>query len=367
MPPQKRTHQSAPAIRELLKPPNTSITALLQARATPNQRLVEAFGITSAFVSSDPKVHKDFSSQAKRLITSSGSKSHGWQELAQVAEAAVLKWLPEQNLDYPIFIQCLTFVIVLVGLFKADPESLRQQDIIFVTNIINKRWTDSKSKDALTMRQDDSLRKITECIDQWVTDRDQYPNPLNLILPAYETMWRLVAVTVAYIYRCCDNTLHDTAIAFGQNPTEAQFRAFANGGQAPSMESIILEALRLHPPTRRIARASELPWWQKLLGVPSIEIADIEAVHLSDAYGENPSEFNPMRFHPSRAHQQPELFAFGHGKLSCIAAPWAPMAAAVIVAKVVQQMEESGSSLTVGERIGGRSGWDGWSVAKERE
>ncbi|KAF9225900.1 hypothetical protein BS17DRAFT_669522, partial [Gyrodon lividus] len=345
----------------LLNPSGASITALLRARAIPNKRLVHAFGITSAFVSSDPKVHKEFTSRAKGLIAGVALKDRGWKVLLQTTDEAAHRFLPEQNLDFATFIQCITFAVVLTRLFNVDPETLHHQDVVYVTNIINKRWTQSKTMNAVAMRQDDSLHEITTRIGAWIADHDQYPNPLNFILPAYETMWRLVAVTVAHVYRCRSNTLHDTVIAFGQNPTEEQFQTFGNEGQQASMQAIILEALRLHPPTRHIGRASEVSWWKKLF-VPSIEIADIEAVHLSDDYGENTSEFNPMRFHPSHMQGRPELFSFGHGKLSCVAATWAPMAAALMVASVIEQMQGAGFSLTIGRQIGGRSGWDGWMV-----
>ncbi|KIK80608.1 hypothetical protein PAXRUDRAFT_833429 [Paxillus rubicundulus Ve08.2h10] len=362
----KRTYTSALSIRRLLNPQDVTITALLRARATPNERLVHAFGLTSAFVSSDVKVHRDFTSRARQLIAGVGIKDRGWRVLLQSTDEAVHRFLPEQNLDFATFVQCVTFTVVLVGLFKVDPDTLHRQDVIYVTDIINKRWSDSKTKNANAMRQDDSLREITERINGWIADREQYPNPLNFILPAYETMWRLVAVTVAHVYRCRGNTLHDTVIAFGKNPTEEQFQSFAEDDQHPSMQAIILEALRLHPPTRHIGRASGASWWKKPF-VPSIEIADIEAVHLSEEYGENTSEFNPMRFHPSHTQGRPDLFAFGHGKLSCIAAAWAPMAAAVMVANIIEQMEEESFTLTMGPHIGGRNGWEGWTVVKERE
>ncbi|KAF9233432.1 hypothetical protein BU15DRAFT_53915 [Melanogaster broomeanus] len=360
--PHKRVYRTAVSIRQLLNPSGASITALLQARAVPNQRLVHAFGLSSSFVSNDPKVHKDFGTTARSLIAGVGMKD---RVLLHTTEESVIRFLPEQRIDYDTFMQCVIFWVILVGLFKVDPDTLHHRDVVYVTDIINKRWTDSKTKDPMAMRQDESLREITEHINGWVTERDQYPNPLNFILPAYETMWRLVAVAVAHVYRCRGNTLHHTVIAFAENPTEEQFQTFPEEGQLPSMQSIMLECLRLHPPTRHIGRASEVPWWKKPF-VPSIEIADIEAVHLSDAYGENTSEFNPMRFHPSHTHGRPELYAFGHGKLSCVAATWAPMAAALMVAKIIEHMEGDRCALTTGPQIGGRSGWEGWSVVNER-
>ncbi|KAI9567459.1 hypothetical protein HD554DRAFT_2023729 [Boletus coccyginus] len=364
--PRVRTYKRAAQIRTLLNPPHLSLGSLLLARAAPNERLVHAFELTSTFVSSDTKVHKTFTTKAKALIAGAGEKDGRWREVALIAEATVHQFMPiHQSVDFATLVQCITFSVVLSTLFDADLDALRCDDVVYVTNIINQRWKDSKIKDAAAMRQDDSLRRIFAHIDRWIVDHDQYPNPLNFILPAYETLWRVVAVTVAYVYRCHDNTLHDVAIAFGRDPTEERFQTFGENGQ-PSMQAIILEVLRLHPPTRHIARAptESRSWWRALV-TPAVELADVEAVHLSDDYGKNTSEFDPMRFHPSRTNGQPELYSFGYGKLKCIAASWAPVAAAVIAAKVVAQIEEARCAVTVGPKIGGRSGWDGWAVGKE--
>lgn len=365
--PRVRTYKRAAQVRTLLDPPNVSLGNLLRARATPNQRLVHAFGLTSTFVSADTTVHKTFVTKAKALIA--GEKNHTRWALALSAEATAHQFLPaQQNVEFDTYIQSVTFAVVLSALFNTDLDALHYDDVIYVTNIINKRWKDSKIKDTAAMRRDHSLYRIITHIDQWIIDQDRYPNPLNFILPAYETLWRVVAVTVAYVYHCRDNTLQNAVLGFGRDPTEERFQAFGENGQQPSMQAIIFEVLRLHPPTRHIARASigSGSWWQAFVA-PAVEIADIEAVHLSGDYGEDTSTFDPMRFHPSRMSKQPESYSFGYGRLRCIAAAWAPMAAAVIAAKIVVQTEEACCKVTIGRKIGGRSGWDGWLVGRETD
>ena len=361
----KRVYNSAPGLRSLLKPANTSLAFLLRARAIPNQRLVRAFGISSTFVSDDPDVHHIFVSKAKDILNGLSAKGEGWHALVHATEDAISRLLPETQVDYDTFVQCVTFTIVLVALLDVDPELLYRDDLIFVTNAINRRWTDSKKGNMAILNQDDSLDKLRQCLNLWIGDRDRYPNPLNFILPAYETMWRVVAVTVAHLYCHGDDNLRDVVLRFADRPTEEQFRSFGKEGLEPSMKNIVTEALRLHPPTKRISRAALVPWWKRYF-VPSLEIADVEAVHLSSVYGNGTAEFEPMRFHPSRTPEQPELFAFGYGRLSCPAASWAPMAASLIVAKVVEHMSGGGHMLTVGPRIGDRSGWDGWRIIDQR-
>ena len=355
----KRVHNSAPALRNLLKPANASLPYLLKTRAIPNQRLVHAFGISSTFVSDDPGVHHVFVNTARDILSGLSANGARWRTFLHATEDAVSRLLPENDqMNYDTFIQCVTLAIILVALLGVDPELLHQDELIFVTRTINRRWVDSKKGNKNILNQDDSLEKLRQRLDRWIGD--QYPNPLNLILPAYETMWRVVAVTVAHLYCYGGDNLLDIVLRFADCPSEEQFRSSGKEKMEPSMKNIVTEALRLHPPTKRIARAAVVPWWKKYF-VPSLEIADVEAVHLSPVYGSGTANFEPMRFHPSRMSEQPELFAFGYGRLSCPAASWAPMAASLVVAKVVQSMRE-GYMLTVGPRIGDRSGWEGWRI-----
>ncbi|KAI5996315.1 cytochrome P450 [Pisolithus albus] len=357
----KRVYSSPSGIKRLLKPADASLIDLLHRRAIPNQRLVHAFGITNTFVSGDAKVHRDFLNKAKFTISGLSTKGEGWRMLGQTVDDAIARLFPADEIPYATLIQCLTLRIFLVALFKADPESLHAKDLRFVTDMINRRWAYSKNTDRTALNQDNSLSEANACLDRWVRDRDGYPNPLDLIIPAYETMWRVVAVTVAHV--CChdgDNLL-DIVLRFADQPTEEQFQLFREESMEPSMKMIIMETLRLHPPTKRISRAGATVGWKRFF-MPTLEVADIQAVHQSSQYGHNPAKFDPMRFHPSRGLEQPELFPFGYGRLSCPAALWAPIGAALIVAKVAQQLKVGTYGLIAGPRIGDRGGWDGWKV-----
>jgi hypothetical protein len=61
-------------------------------------------------------------------------------------------------------------------------------------------------------------------------------------------------------------------------------------------------------------------------------------------------------------------WVFGYGKLRCVAATWAPMAAAVVAGIVVEGIEEGGMEVVRGEGgVGGREGWKGWVVRQKRQ
>ncbi|KAG2157006.1 hypothetical protein DEU56DRAFT_762719 [Suillus clintonianus] len=353
MTPKTRVHTSVPAVRTILSPPELPMSALLRARSIPNQRLVKALGISSTFVSDDPGVHDAFTREAKVLITTVTAKD-GWSRLVDVTETCVNRFLDAKSLDFATFVQSVTFSVVLAGLLGTDIEDLDPADVAFVTKAINERWAQSKSSIA---QPTDVLDRINDHIVRWVPDRT---NPLNLIIPAYETMWRVAATAVVYSNRNC--LLREAFISYNENPTDDQFRALATEG--PSVEAIISEVLRLHPPTRHITRSVVVPWWKKPF-VPSLDVADVEEAQKSILFGSDPESFNPMRFHASPSGpKRDQLYAFGHGKLKCVAASWAPPAAAVITAKIMAKLDDVELKLKEGPRIGKREGWEGWSIER---
>ncbi|KAG2117200.1 uncharacterized protein F5147DRAFT_304030 [Suillus discolor] len=353
--PKTRIHSSIHAVRTLLSPPDIPTPALLHARSIPNQCLVKALGISSTFVSDDTGIHDNFTREAKVLIGAVSAKE-GWSRLVDIAEICVNRFLNAKSLDYATFVQSVTLSVVLAGLLDTDIEDLDPVDVAFVTKAINDRWAQSKSSTTPTT---EVLDCINHHIMRWVPDQT---NPLNLIIPAYETMWRVTAIAVVYSNR--DSVLRDAFISYNENPTDDQFHTFANEGTRaqPSVEAIICEVLQLHPLTRHITHAVVVPWWKRPF-VPSIDVADIEEAHKLPLFGNDPESFNPMRFHVSHAApKRDQLYAFGHGKLKCIAASWAPPAAAVITAKIMARLDDIAFKLQEGPCIGKREGWEGWLI-----
>jgi hypothetical protein len=57
--------------------------------------------------------------------------------------------------------------------------------------------------------------------------------------------------------------------------------------------------------------------------------------------------------------------AFGFGRLGCVAKEWAPMAAGLIVAAVLGEVDEEVYEIITGPNMGGRVGWDGWFVRRK--
>ncbi|KAJ7119010.1 hypothetical protein C8R44DRAFT_531116, partial [Mycena epipterygia] len=353
----------------LLDPPTTSTETLLRSRASPNTRLRAAFHLTNTFVSADPATHSQFFRKSMNLLRVAKSD---WKRFARVALQAVDLGLPATTAPFHVFVRGVTLRTIIVGLLdpNADTTSLASGDVDVVTELITDIWLLSKKPgkipEHLLQRLNDRLRRL-------VPDEAAYPNPLDFVIPTWETLWRVVAVTMAYVHT--DLAACRAFQDLSDNPCLPQFRASRLNGTSPSVEDYITESLRLHPPVKHITRhifrrrlltaflprflAAHIP-----LRVDT-EIADIEGAQRSELRGPDsaPDIYDAARFvrEPDRVR---DVVAFGCGPLKCAAIHWAPMAAAVIVASILNRVDGVGHHIVRGNRVGGREGWDGWMVRK---
>ncbi|KAF5387016.1 hypothetical protein D9615_002045 [Tricholomella constricta] len=370
-------HRTIPTIHRLFSPPNSTAQDLLAARAVPNTRLILAFALTNTFVSDNIDIHATFVGSATLLLKAATER--GWPHFQQVAIDAVdAALLGGGQLSFDVLVQDVTMRVALIGLLGVDTaiSELDSRDICMVATLITTLWSLSKKPDHIPP---DLLLLLNRHLRRLIPDEQAYPNPLDYLIPVWETLWRVVAVTVAYADKHCYG---DKVFAELQRlPTITQFRAF--GDSLPSVEWFITEAMRLHPPSKHIARSfvrpsastSTLPLFFQTLLTKAIgplvhrECADIETVLRSeDIWGADADKFDPLRYRPSRVTQEQERIkwlAFGHGRYRCVAAAWAPMAAGIISAAILDRLKVgSDLRLVEGDCVGAREGWRGWYLSR---
>jgi len=357
-------------IEDILRPQNLSTLDLLAERARSNQRLVRALQLSNTFVSDKAEVRKQFVGQAHGLLNY--AQRRGWFALQSIAVEA-MKWsenkagLSESSgRPFDSLVQTITLVVVLVGLFQVDNpiDSFCHEDIMLVANHITTLWALSKKTDPIPSSLLDDLNARLRLL---VPDKETFPQPLNFVVPAWETLWRVVATTVAYAQQ--DPRIWKEFTYFHDNPSENRFRE----GQDPSLsvKSVVNEAMRLHPPSRHIARMRRRPWcpsWiGRVVGTMGYEkiVADVEAMLRCEIWGMDSQVFRPERHHPIIREQEEAMgFVFGHGPLRCVAASWAPMAASIISGAIIAHLEKENYVLERGRSIGGREGWNGWQIRR---
>lgn len=144
----------------------------LFSRAIANSRLIGAFGIDNAFTTTDQEWKTNFTKLAARLLQVAPNRSrYGWEQIRQKADLR------------------MTFAIF----FHIDPKTVSYQTAKGIANEINKLWLVSKCSTNIPKWTDQTdLHKLLESVVPSKSPLDQVHNPMNIILPAYETLWRVV-------------------------------------------------------------------------------------------------------------------------------------------------------------------------------
>ncbi|RDI86325.1 hypothetical protein Vi05172_g3875 [Venturia inaequalis] len=277
--------------------------ALVRARATSNQRLVTVFGIDNAFTTFDSQRKSDLVGEANHKVKNMSDEE--WQQLAHRTAywaASKINSTDTQRLDLTEFAQFLTMKVSLSLLFELGAELLESEEaedhIAFIAKEINRLWLASKI-DPITEKWEEqshfhkALHHITNSSKTRVAEcphfSDPKENPLNWILPAYESMWRIVLTTVRQVYFYTDGYESKVMRRFLEEPCR---RTFRNEDKvcSTSAHHVIKECLRLYPPIRRIGRT--LPENGEAKHIKA-DIRQCQRNHLL-------ADFEPDEFHPKR-------------------------------------------------------------------
>ena len=348
-------------IIKLLDPPGSSISELLLARARPNTRLIHSFGLQNTFVSADVGVKKKFATRARNILRHHTLNFAAFPDVVRgVVAGSVTRFRSPSrrpSIPFATFIQVVTLRVVVGSLLGGYIPEDSDERTVFVVEAINELWTLSKkSRETPTTL----LHNLNTHLRQWMPE--EYERPLDFVIPAYETMWRVIAVTVARAIN--DRGACAAFLTYLDSPTQEQFTRFED--TQPSVEAFISEVLRLHPPSRGLARAAPSRLWAPSASVTLV--ADIEALHKdAEIWGTDAEIFDPMRFHDSRlSHGQKHAFIpFSCGPLRCVAFKEAPRFAAIVAGAVLEVVSAplgGGYELVCGEKIGRREGWEGWAI-----
>lgn len=302
----------------------------------------------------DPSSHDKFVVDAKALIASVSPQKgrEGWRNLVKWTEKCIDVFLPKRDVNFAAFIQSVTLCTILAGFYDVDPENLSPLDVAFMTNALNCHSDSTEGPPNLG-----ELSAITGCIYRWVKG-EHASQALEIILPAYQSTWHLAAATLAYVNT--DQHMRNAFLDFSENPTERQFRAFKVKDAKPSVEAIMKEVLRLHQPGLcRIMRKSRHPWWKRLFH-PKVEMA-----------GAQLDTFDAMRFHPKQPKDH-RVLSFGYDELCWILEEWSLVATALIVAKVIDRVDDvrfilTGNAFDTSAGRDTRSWWNGWAIQKKEK
>ena len=241
--------------------------------------------------------------------------------------------------------------IILHILFKSEPLKLADRDILIITESINSLWIQSKGTGAPLGSDKNDLQQALVRIDVQEKPSIGDKSPLNLILPAYETLWRVVLsgfLQVTFV-KGVSPTLRSVLASFLLNPTAANRKQRGHGGEASavSVDHIVKEALRLYPSVKRVKRQVHM----NNATEPEDVEADIEACQRNEAlWGADAQRFVPSRWINVSNEAKLSYMAFGVSPFVCPAkAEFGPMIIGILVAAFASHVSSQDWDLKLGE------------------
>lgn len=247
--------------------------------------------------------------------------------------------------------------------------------ILQLAQQINRGWIQSKKRtgtgghgtDMLDFEQNHPLQASLRVV--FSQPGHGRANPLNFVLPSFETTWRVVfraLLEINFHSGCEHSEWGEAMIAFCREATKAQFErrmssttpttaAIEREGQSPtekpSAKDIVMESLRLYPLTRRVYRsyqwgdgsASDRPGPSHDSAIPYDTIAaDLEGCHLRfDIWGSSAARFDPARWMNVTSQQIHSFTPYGCRPCECPAkAVFGPRMVGMLVGAVLLGLDD---------------------------
>ena len=241
--------------------------------------------------------------------------------------------------------------VILHVLFDKSALSLDDKSILIITESINSLWI--QSKDTKTPKASDkhALREALAQVIPEMMGSDPRKNPLNLIMPAYETLWRVVLSGFLHVtfVRGAPPTWRSILAQFLANPTTAARKELSREPEilAVSVDQIVKETLRLYPSEKRVYRQFHM---DNEPG-PKNVAADIEACQRSETlWGGDAQRFVPSRWTNASKEAQESYMAFGVAPFLCPAkGEFGPMMIGILVAAFADGISSENWHLRLGE------------------
>jgi hypothetical protein len=307
-----------------------------RSRAIENGSLRVAFGIDNAFTTSDSDNVKQHVGEAANLLILDQAQ---WDATFCMARQTIQRWLEHRPPKIRFNLTSLVRIVslrVMIGVFFDIGKDVKECELLGLAECINRTWIDSKDETTLVAFENNhELRHYLSAVFPGQSISEQQ-NPLNWILPGFETLWRVVLRALIET-RFKSGQRHpewqQIMVAFAERPTMEQFRGIsaADGIYA---EDIVNEAIRLYPPTRRVHRQFQID------GSSRSVAADIEACHRRvDIWGPDALQFNPARWKKPTRQQKDAFLPFRASPFACPAKPtFGPRMIGLLVGAVLGQL-----------------------------
>ncbi|KFA73038.1 hypothetical protein S40288_10780 [Stachybotrys chartarum IBT 40288] len=289
----------------------------LKLRAKPNERLIWVFEINNSFTTEDVATHRLFLHDAAESIKLLNKDPEAWKRIGRVAEEYMSQFASRADylhgpIDLAPMVRVMSLGAVLAALFPLHARPLKVEVARMATDAINKLWTLSKTKKTIseTPWASDELKTLKAALQALLPGNNSGPSTvLGEIMPAYETLWRVVLLAFVHVTFRSQHTETSNYLA---HLTDMVDNSGIGKDSDSETKALLLckEALRLYPPTRRIYRGDG----------DSVHAADVEAAHHDPViWGPDALEFRPQRFlrEPYLSTAREAYMPFGFGRNTC--------------------------------------------------
>ncbi|KAK4182283.1 hypothetical protein QBC35DRAFT_548504 [Podospora australis] len=272
----------------------------LPIRAAANRGVADAFGIVNSLTTPSPELHKVFLKTASQTVNRS---NRDWSILYDIAQACLQRDISNaatannRHLLLAESVRCTCLTVVIVDNFNVDPSTLPRFLLVVITEQINTQWLKSKSAEQTSPDRSTLLHHTIKSLGLKVDNQLLTPEQmLALIMPQYETLWRVVLLTYILAYHRHPATLQALEKRVADVPD-------CLGDRSREQEAIKVakEGLRLTPSNKRIYRSVD--------GITTK--ADVERSHRDPRiWGSDSLVFRPDRFDDLTPLQKEAYFPY---------------------------------------------------------
>ncbi|KAL1839808.1 hypothetical protein VTJ49DRAFT_1087 [Mycothermus thermophilus] len=336
----------------------TTIEERLLLRAAENRRLCAAFGIDNSLTTESLATHKRFLNAVSRILNRTDRR---WTDLYHLAERLINARLSTDRqreclrrtndncrVRLPELARCVVLAVVLHDSFGLDAARIPWDYLMVITREINEQWLRSKRAPHKVVKSEllnATIRRLGVIRGVAVTssssglghdggddNREKILSPeeaLGLLMPQYETLWRVVLLTFVTAfhyqpeaYRDAKRRMADVPGCLGDPQREGEALKLAK------------EGLRLYPSNKHLYRSSTaiLPTSEAAQSPVTAEktpyspeptrtlSADISTLHRHPSiWGADALAFRPSRFDDAALTplQRAAYVPFSLGKHQC--------------------------------------------------
>ena len=275
-------------------------------RQIPNAWLMHTFSIVNPFTMEGASIRNDFKNKVIQRLAHWKDETN-YRTLLNLLDEHIRRFGEKNSKQFYLskFVKRVALDAFLSGILQCEVTEEFLEELPDLIIHLWKHRTDQKAQKRLKQLLTENEKNFSQS-DFWmdiqhvlashqsliaqsmINDFDEkISNPLNIIIPGWETMWRVVFYSLLELLRRADLL--------------TEIRQDLANHRCSSLRSIIKETLRLYPPTKNIYR--------KNLLTNEIVCISVQTIHRDvKVWGDDALTFRPSRFNNGLTSEQTQCY-----------------------------------------------------------